>query len=110
MVKGSDIIWYSVDIKVPTAHPALVDYDEEAWELICQEGLAGFTGIPDDRNEERYESVGGHEVGNMVRGLWPEEYYECIWVRFNGLLLLLLIYLQFVNPPVCRGPSHRDLT
>lgn len=65
---------------MPTAHPALVDHDQDAWELICQEGLAGFTGIPDERSEERYETVGGQEIGKMVKGLWPEEYYETIWV------------------------------
>lgn len=32
-----------------------------------------------------YEAEGGHEVGNMVRGLWDERGWETIW---------------FVNPPV----------
>ena len=28
-----------------------------------------------------YESEGGKEVGKMVKGLWDERGWECLWVR-----------------------------
>lgn len=46
----------------------------------------GFAG-PEQRKWAgvRYESAGGHEVGRMVRSLFDERGWECLW---------------FVNPPV----------
>ena len=32
-----------------------------------------------------YECAGGGEVGRMVRGLWDERGWECLWVSFLGL-------------------------
>lgn len=35
---------------------------------------------------KEYQSVGGEEVARMVRGLWDERGWECVWV--SGFLLL----------------------
>ncbi|EIW70968.1 hypothetical protein TREMEDRAFT_73151 [Tremella mesenterica DSM 1558] len=54
------------DLKVPPSVERLAGPEMRKW--------AGVT----------YESPGGKEVGNMVRGLWDERGWECLW---------------FVNPP-----------
>ncbi|ODN85100.1 hypothetical protein L202_00923 [Cryptococcus amylolentus CBS 6039] len=127
--------------RIPIGHPHLVDYDPEAWAIIEDQGLGGFTGVApvtfpatppeftslqvppsstadslpaalgrgavdgagdrltsDWYNTDvlhggkelrrwagvKYESRGGEEVGRMVRGLWDERGWECLF---------------FVNPP-----------
>ncbi|WVQ77604.1 hypothetical protein IAR50_007292 [Cryptococcus sp. DSM 104548] len=128
--------------RIPIGHPYLVDYDPEAWAIIEDQGLGGFTGVTpinfpatppefaslqappsssssgsvpaalgrgavdgagdhvasDWYNTDvihggkelkkwagvKYESRGGEEVGRMVRGLWDERGWECLY---------------FVNPP-----------
>lgn len=37
----------------------------------------------------RYESEGGEEVGRMVRGLWDERGWECLWVSRLDVLSLV---------------------
>ncbi|RXK39988.1 hypothetical protein M231_02783 [Tremella mesenterica] len=97
---------YVVWSKVPIAHPELVNNDPEQWSVIQERGLTGMTGvlplpegtkpgdpeIPSEILEPRagddvkrwtgvqFECPGGHEVGRMVRSLWDERGWECLWL------------------------------
>ena len=31
-----------------------------------------------------YQSLGGEQVARMVRGLWDERGWECVWVSSTG--------------------------
>ena len=49
----------------------------EAYAIDCQHGgdeMRRWAGVG-------YEADGGGEVGGMVRGLWDERGWECLWVR-----------------------------
>lgn len=146
------------NMKVPIAHPDLVDYDTAAWTRIEAEGLGGFTGvtpvsrdifgdattsdtpssagprplqlpvplpkrIPPKQKHEwhsvdcnfagaelrrwagvEYQSQGGQEVGAMVRSLWDERGWECLWVSCpvcgSGIPRRpTKLTGKFVNPP-----------
>jgi hypothetical protein len=146
------------NMKVPIAHPDLVDYDTAAWTRIEAEGLGGFTGVtpvsrdifgdattsdatssagprplqlpvplakripPKEKHEwhsvdcnfggaelrrwagVEYQSQGGQEVGAMVRSLWDERGWECLWVSCpvcgsGNTGRAAKLTSKFVNPP-----------
>lgn len=92
---------YCVWSRVPLVHPALVKYDEKAYEKIMDEGLHGFVGVTPVRGSYKddveaggpelkkwagveHMSKGGQEIEKMVEALWDPRGWECLW---------------FVNPP-----------
>lgn len=54
-----------------------------------------------------YESKGGREVGKMVRGLWDERGWECLWVSLRSLISL---FQPIVLTPLITSRCPRPFT
>lgn len=52
-----------------------------------------------------YESRGGKEVGRMVKGLWDERGWECLWVS-SEMGSGPLLYLVTMCDLVCGGKMN----
>ncbi|WWD21785.1 hypothetical protein CI109_106273 [Kwoniella shandongensis] len=88
-----DVRHYCIWSRIPIVPPHLVHDDPLAWAKIQHDGLGGFTGVnpaavdealKDEWTGVQYEAKHGHEMAKMVRALWDERGWECLW---------------FINPP-----------